>query len=85
MASSITEAELLDALQEALAGTEVEDGHSLNEIKELTGWGTDKARKTLKRLIVAGKWEPVALMRESPLRPGVSQVVCGYRPVVPSD
>ena len=77
----ITDAELLVAFTEALGDVETEDGNTTGEIGDITGWGSEKVRGTLRTLIVAGKWEAVQIKRESPLRPGVSFVVCGYRPV----
>ena len=77
----ITQAELLADFHEALGDVETEDGHTSGEIGDITGWGHEKVRATLRTLIIAKKWEPVQVKRESPLRPGVSFVVCGYRPV----
>ena len=77
----ITEAELLVAFNEALGDIETENGHTCSEIGDITGWGNEKVRTTMRTLIVAGKWEAVQIKRESPLRPGVTMVVCGYRPV----
>ena len=81
----ITESEMLTDFEEALAGAETEDGHTLREIRTLTGWGTSKVGKIIRMLIVAGSWEAVDIRRDSPLRPGVFMQVCGYRKVVPSD
>ena len=81
MGGSITEAELLDALTEALGDVETEDGHTAGEIGNITSWGSDKVRATMRTLIVAGSWEAIQVKRTSPLRPGVSMPVCGYRPV----
>ena len=77
----ITQAELLADFHEALGDIETENGHTCSEIGNHTGWGNEKVRAAMRTLIVAGKWEAVQIKRESPLRPGVSMVVCGYRPV----
>ena len=81
MASNITEAEIFDALHVAMGDIETEDGHTAGEIGGITGWGCDKVRNAMKTLIVAGSWEAIQIKRTSPLRPGVSIPVCGYRPV----
>ena len=77
----ITEAELLAAFNDALGDVETEDGHTASEIAEIMGWGCEKIRVAMRTLILAGSWEAIQIKRESPLRPGVSSPVCGYRPV----
>ena len=80
----ITEAELRD-FTEALGDGETEDGYTCREIMDTVGWGKDKARRILEKLIVAGKWERVLISRTSVLDGVTRNRIKGYRPVVPSD
>jgi hypothetical protein len=80
MASSITEAELLDALNEELSHIESEDGHTSEELAALMGWGKGKTLTTMKKLIVAGSWERCTVMRTSVLS-DVTRPVNAYRPL----
>ena len=84
MESSITEAELLDALHEALGDRGTEDGLTSREIIKSTGWGKQKVLTALENLIAAGKWEPIKVARTSILT-GTTRPVSGYRPVVSGD
>ena len=80
MASSITEAEIFDALNEALAGIESEDGYTSKELRKVTGWGEKRMLDALEALIVSGRWEPVKVVRTSTLTT-ITRPVNGYRPV----
>ncbi len=75
----ITEAELLNALQNARGEELAESGVTSREIQESTGWGAKKVRRVLETLIVAGAWEPVQVWRTSILTT-ISRPIAGYRP-----
>ena len=84
MESGITEAEIFDALNEALARVESEDGHTSQELADMMNWGQRKTLDMMKRLILAGKWQRTSVMRSSVLT-GITRPVNAYRPVAPSD
>ncbi len=76
----ITEAELLDALQEARGDDDLaESGVTSREIQDSTGWGIKKVRVILEELILADAWEPVQVLRKSILT-GITRPIAGYRP-----
>ena len=79
----ITEAELLAALDAAMAVSE--DGVTTREIKKATGWGVEKIHGALEHLIVSGAWEPVKVVRTSILTGITRGGVNAYRPVKASD
>ena len=79
----ITEGELFKDLQEAL-GVDAEDGHTSQELADLMGWGQRKTLDVMKKLILAGSWQRVSVMRSSVLT-DITRPVNAYRPVAPSD
>ena len=79
----ITEAELLADFEEALAGTDKEDGHTVQEIREVVGWGEERIRRSIKKLVAIGSWEHVKVARV--VMNGTTRLLDAYRPVVPSD
>ena len=78
----ITEAELAAAYDEAIGAEDA--GLTTVDLEALTGWGKGKVLVTMKKLIVAAKWESVFVRRTSILT-GITRPVVAYRPVVTSD
>ncbi len=78
----ITEAELAAEYYEAVG--EEDAGLTTVDLEALTGWGKGKVLVTMKKLILAAKWERVSVRRQSVLT-GVTRPVNAYRPVVSSD
>ncbi len=81
----LTEADMIRDLNEALGDVGTEGGYTTREIRRLTGWGKNRALDNMRTLVVAGVWEAIKVSRESPLDPGVTNLVRGYRPVVSRD
>ena len=80
----INEAELLLAeFADALAGAEAVDGHLVREIVEVLGWGEEKVRRGIAKLIATGSWEHCKVSRK--VLNGSIRRLDGYRPVVSGD
>lgn len=75
---TLTENELLEALQSALGGTEDAEGtFTAPEIKALTGRSEHWLRPRLRALVAAGTLEPAKVQRTNPW--GVTAHVMGFR------
>ena len=75
----ITHQELLEAMHEATLGTSSDDGNAktIPEIQDLTGWGANKTRVAIKKLIAGGTAECVKIRRMN--MTGGTSIVPAYR------
>lgn len=74
---SITEAEIIEALRAASSQGNGQDGLTIAEIRERTGWGLVRARDSVRSQIKAGRMKPCRVMRE--YLDGRLAPVSGYR------
>lgn len=77
----ITDAEIARDLNEAVANAETDDAYTSDELIELTGWGKVKLLGVMKKLLRAGTWERLGVVRTSPLSGVTRRGVNAYRPV----
>lgn len=79
--TNITQAEILDAIRDAVQTADVPDAFTMRELQDATGWGEKQARAKMRVAKLAGRVDVVRVEREN--LQGRMMPVLAYRLVAP--